>query len=114
MGPAGVNSLFYLWLMNKDSWEKLPPEAQKAIMDIQGQFEQKSLGISLEEEKISMAAAREAGHPIIELTPQELEMWMQVGEKVSLKWAEEIEAKGKAGRAVYEEAKRLIAKFNKE
>ena len=111
---VGVNSLIFGWWMNKDTWEKLPPEAQKAIMDLQDQFEQKSVNIGLENQKGSMAAAEKAGHPIIELTPQELEKWAAVGEKIQKKWIDDMEAKGKPGRAVYEAAKRLIEKFNKE
>jgi TRAP-type C4-dicarboxylate transport system substrate-binding protein len=114
MGPAGVNSLVYVWLMNEDSFEKLPPKAQKAIMDLQGPYEQKSLGISLEQQEMSMEAARKANHPIIELTPQELEKWIAVGEQVQKKWMNAMEAKGKPGKLIIDEAKRLIAKFNKE
>jgi TRAP-type C4-dicarboxylate transport system substrate-binding protein len=113
MGPAGINSLFLGWWMNEDTWEKLPPEAQKAIMDVQEEFEQKSFNIGQEQEKQSMAAAREAGHPIIELTPEELEQWAAVAEKVNQKWVDDLEAKGKPAKAIYKKAKKLIKKFNK-
>lgn len=113
MGPAGINSLFLGWWMNEDTWKKLPPEAQKAIMDIQEEFEQKSLNISLEQEITSMAAAREAGHPIIELTPQELKPWIAVAEKVNQKWVDDLEAKGKPAKAIYKKAQKVIKKLSK-
>jgi TRAP-type C4-dicarboxylate transport system substrate-binding protein len=114
MGPAGVNSLIFGWWMNEDTWKKLPPKAQKVIMDLQGPYEQKSVGISLDQQKMSVAAANKAGHPIIELTPQELEKWVAIGEQIQQNWIDKMEAKGKPGRMIIQKAKQLVEKYNKE
>jgi len=113
-GLAGVNSLILSWWFNQDSYDKLPPETQKAIMDLQPEYEQASLALSLNLQKLGQEGAQKAGHPIIELTPQEVDQWIKAAEPVQEKWVEDMEAQGKPGKAVYEEAKRLIAKFNQE
>lgn len=113
VGTAGVNSLICIWLMNNDSWNKLPPEAQKAIMDLQPQFEDKSLDLSLELQKKGQNEAREAGHKIIDVTPKELEQWIKSSESVREQWVKDMEAKGLPGKAIYKEAQKLIKKFNK-
>jgi TRAP-type C4-dicarboxylate transport system substrate-binding protein len=114
MGPSGVNSLFLGWWMNQKTWERLDPQAQKVIMNLQNQFEQESIGVNAKQVERAIAAANKAGHPIIELSPQELEKWTTVGEKIQQKWIDAMEAKGKPGKAIFEETKRQIAKFNQE
>jgi TRAP-type C4-dicarboxylate transport system substrate-binding protein len=113
VGKAGVNSLICIWLMNNDSWNKLPPEAKEAIMDLQPQFEDKQLALSLELQKLGQDIAREAGHKIIDVTPQELKQWIKASESVREQWVKDMEAKGKPGKAIYKEAQKLIKKFNK-
>ena len=113
-GYAGVNSLMLGWWINGDSWSKLPPEAQKAMIDVQPEIEKLSLDTSLKLQSIGQEKAREAGHEIIELTPEEVQQWIKASEPVREKWIADMEAKGKPGRAVYEEAKRLIAQFNED
>ena len=113
VGTAGVNSLICIWLMNNDSWNKLPPEAQEAIMELQPQYEDRQLALSLELQKLGQGIAREAGHEIIDVTPKELEQWVKASEPVRDQWVEDMEAKGKPGKAIYKKAQKLIKKFNK-
>jgi TRAP-type C4-dicarboxylate transport system substrate-binding protein len=113
VGLAGANSLMLGWWMNQDSWNKLPPEAQKAIIDIQPAIEEESLNMSLHLQKLGQEGAKKAGHEIIKLSPEEVEVWAKATASAREKWVASMEAKGKPGKAVYDEAQRLIAHFNK-
>lgn len=114
LGEAGIRSAVIGWWMNSDTLKKLPSDVQKIIMDLQPQFEQRAFKDNLADLNMSIESSRKAGHPIIELTPEELEPWMRIGESVQGQWAEEMESKGKPGKAILAEAKRKIAKFNQE
>jgi TRAP-type C4-dicarboxylate transport system substrate-binding protein len=114
LGETGIRSAVIGWWVNNDTFEKLPSNVQRIIMDLQPQFEQRAFKDNMADLKVSVENARKAGHPIIELTPQELEPWMRLGEGLQQQWAEEMESKGKPGKAILTEAKRTIAKFNQE
>ncbi|MDB9822353.1 TRAP transporter substrate-binding protein DctP [Deltaproteobacteria bacterium] len=111
-GPAGLWFVFSGWWMNMDSWNRLPPEAQKAFIDLQPWVEEEHLKLSLELEKKAQADADETGHKIINLTPEEIDLWVKETEPVREKWIADMEKKGKPGRAIYEEAQRLISLYN--
>ena len=59
------------------------------------------------------AEAEKMGHTIVKLTPEERELWVQASAPIRDKWIAEHEAKGLPGKAIYEEAKRLISKYSK-
>jgi TRAP-type C4-dicarboxylate transport system substrate-binding protein len=82
-------------------------------MDLQPQFEDKSLNLSLELQKKGQDEARKAGHEILDVTPQEFKQWVKASEPVREQWVKDMEAKGKPGKAIYKEAQKLIKKFNK-
>jgi TRAP-type C4-dicarboxylate transport system substrate-binding protein len=112
IGLAGANSLMLSWWMNEDTWNKLPPETREAIIEIQPAIQQESLQMSLKLQEIGQEGARKAGHEIIELPPDEVELWVKATAPVREKWIADMEAKGKPGKAVYDEAQRLIAEYN--
>ena len=111
-GGIGLNTLG--WYINMDTWNKLPPKAQKAFMDVQDWVEQETLKTDSGLIEVGLAAALKMGHPIQQLAPEERERWMKLAVPIHEKWIAAQEAKGLPGRAVYNEAKRLIAESYKK
>lgn len=112
-GDAGFGLIMHGFWMNQDVWNKLPPDIQKVFMECKGWVEQAIL--KLDEGIIVKARtkAKEMGHPVIRLTPQERELWVKTTEPLRQKWIADMEAKGLPGKAVYKEAQRLIKKYSK-
>ena len=94
------------------TWDKLPKQAQQAFMDLQPWVEQEDLQLNAQLIEQERANARKMGHPIIRLTPEQIELWTKAVTPIHEKWIAETEAKGLPARAVYDEAKRLIDKYN--
>jgi len=111
-GDAGFGLNMYGFWMNMKTWNKLPKKAQQAFMDLQPWVEQEDLHLNNRLIEQGRANARKMGHTIIKLTPEERELWTKAVLPLHEKWIAETEAKGLPGRAVYDEAKRLIAKYN--
>jgi TRAP-type C4-dicarboxylate transport system substrate-binding protein len=112
-GDAGFGLNMYGWWMNEKAWNKLPPQAQQAFMDLQPWVEQEDLQLNARLIDQERANAKKMGHPIIRLTPQEREQWVKAVLPLHKKWIAETEAKGLPARAVYDEAKRLIEMYQK-
>ena len=112
-GDAGFGLNMYGWWINEKSWNKLPKEAQKAFIDLQPWVEQEDLKLNTKLIDHARAQAEKMGHPIVKLTPEERERFAQVVLPIHKKWIADQEAKGLPGKAVYEEAKKLIAQYTK-
>lgn len=112
-GDAGFGLIMHGFWMNQDVWNKLPPDIQKVFMDCKEWVEQAILRLDDGIIVKARAKAKEMGHPVIQLTPQERELWVKATEPLRQKWIADMEAKGLPGKAVYKEAQRLIKKYTK-
>ncbi|MFC1532923.1 TRAP transporter substrate-binding protein DctP [Thermodesulfobacteriota bacterium] len=111
-GDAGFGLAMYGWWMNMKTWNKLPKQAQQAFMDLQPWIEQEDLQLNARLIDQARASAKKMGHSILSLTPTEREIWTKAMVPIHEKWIAEQEAKGLPGKAVYNEAKRLIAQYS--
>lgn len=107
------SSPFYV-AMNKRVWESLPPDVQKVI---DGLSEWASIEMAKTVDAVSAEAdvfAKNAGHEFISPTAQALEEIRAPIRSVNEAWAKDMDAKGKPGTAILEEAnaslKRHMAK----
>ena len=112
-GESGCGMQPYLYLFNPDSFNSLPPDIQKIILDLE-EWET--------EQRISRDGAflegvieqdKEWDHTFIYLTPEEIKVWENACLPIHEKWIEEYEAKGYPAQAIYDEARRLIAEYQK-
>jgi TRAP-type C4-dicarboxylate transport system substrate-binding protein len=112
-GKGGFGTIMHGFWMNSEVFNKLPPEAQKAFMELKPWAEQE--GLKLDDKLIGKgrAAAEKMGHEMIDLTAEEIETWIKATEPVREKWVATMESKGKPGKAIYDEAQRLISIYNK-
>jgi TRAP-type C4-dicarboxylate transport system substrate-binding protein len=112
-GDAGFGLSMYGWWMNMKTWNKLPKQAQKAFIDLRDWGQQEDLKINTRLIERGRSEARKMGHPIITLAPEEQEKWVKLARPIHEKWIKDQEAKGLPGRAIYDEAKRLIKQYSK-
>ncbi len=117
MTEIDVDVVQYALAMNKESWNRLPPDIQEAIMSVSGIYGAEFAGNAewgLEEQKRDIAAAKAAGYEIeqVSLDPGELDKWKEIGGKpVWDEWVAGTEAKGLPGQKVLDGALRLIEKY---
>jgi TRAP-type C4-dicarboxylate transport system substrate-binding protein len=110
-GPGGCEQLGIYTLFSLKTWNKLPPDIQKIIMDVSAWAAEDFTATRAAEIEKARALCEEAGHTIIELTPEEIQVWIDWAKPIHEHWIEETEAKGLPARAVLEEAKRLIKAY---
>jgi TRAP-type C4-dicarboxylate transport system substrate-binding protein len=104
-------------IMNKDKWNSLPPDIQKAINSECGYDACRWLG-SHYSDALDDAGLKEmdeyaakTGHRLVDYTlpPDELARWMQVGGRPLWDaWVKRVSAKGLPGQAVLDELLRLV------
>jgi TRAP-type C4-dicarboxylate transport system substrate-binding protein len=112
-GDAGFGMQMQCMFMNMKTWNELPPDIQKIFMDLQPWVQKEIIKIDTQLTENAMAEAEKAGHKMNHLTKQEIELWTQATAPVREKWISSQEAKGNPAKAIYDDAKRLIAKYNK-
>ncbi len=109
---TGLYTAVFLFAMNKARYESLPPEL-KAVID-------RNSGLALAEhagrvwdaaEAPGIAAAKARGNTIFTLSDDEVARWKAATRPVIDRWIAETDARGLDGRALYEEAKALVARY---
>jgi TRAP-type transport system periplasmic protein len=102
-------------LMNKQSYAKLPPDLKKVIDNNSGEWLAKELGRRWEQDDVpSRVKAKKLGHEIIEIPDAEQDRWREATKSVYDSWVKSMDAKGLPGRAMLEDAERLVAKYKAE
>lgn len=97
--------------MNKDRWESLPEDVQKAFRDASGSDWVRQVGeIWAASDDFGIGLATKAGNTHITLTPEETAAFNEVLEPVVGRWAEEVSEKGIDGNALVEKARAAIEK----
>ncbi len=104
-------------IMNAGTWNKLPPDVQKAIMSVSGysgaQFAGDG-GWGFEARDIVLEAAKKAGYTLekIDVTPAEFAKWKEIaGKPLWDKWVKDMEAKGLPGQKVLDKTLSLLDKY---
>jgi TRAP-type C4-dicarboxylate transport system substrate-binding protein len=104
----------FAWVMNLDTWNKLPSDLQDTINDM---FESGYFAklyddmIWTEEEAIRSVAPSEYNATIIELSADETARWEKAVDEVAEKWVADLEAKGLPGRKVLDKVYELENKY---
>ena len=104
------HDLFYM-VMNQNTWNKLPPEAQKAFEEFSGDWAVDFIGKA--QDKFDKEAQDEAigkGLELITLSPQEQARWRKILIPVQEQYATELESKKLPGKKIAEELKSFLEK----
>jgi TRAP-type C4-dicarboxylate transport system substrate-binding protein len=95
--------------MNKNTWNRLPKDIQQVITDVTNEMMPDTLCAAVTAEKeLGKKGALERNNPIYEMPAAERARWVALGKPVYEKWVKDMEVKGLPGRAVYDEAVRLM------
>lgn len=104
------NTTFYV--MNARKWKKLSTDVQKIIEELNIGVGKAELAIQTDMEKKSRKLAENMGHTFITNTPEVQAQWEEKVKNVQENWIKEVESKGKPGRTVFNEVRKLAAKYS--
>ena len=114
---AGDNALyntFFIWAMNKNSYNKLPDDL-KAIIDANSGIDASGwAGRAMDEgDDRSLEVAQGTGNPIHTLSDEATAEIKAIGDKLVSDWIAEMEGKGLPGQQMYDDAVQMIANESK-
>ncbi len=102
-------ALAYGTIMNMNTWNKLPKDIQKVITDVTNEMMPDKLCAAVSAEKeIGKQQTLDRGQEIYEMPAKERARWVATGKPTYDKWVKDMEAKGLPGRAILDEAIRLM------
>jgi len=100
-------------LMNKNTWNKLPPDVQKVFEEMGEEFVATfdSVMYKVEEQRLADARAKYTNIQFSELPTEELSRWVQADKPVFDAFAAELEAKGLPGKNLQNDFLQLEKKY---
>lgn len=109
--PAFPGPLFVMFV-NKNKWNKLPSDLQKAIMSVSADVGSRLYGEGdLKTSQIVMDRIREKGGEIITITPEEEDRWAGFAKPMQEKIIAGLEKKGLPARAFLNEIIRMVKEY---
>lgn len=106
------NSIF-VWAMNQASYNRLPPDLKKVIDNNSGLETCKWIGKTYAGwTTISRKVAADHHNTINILRDYEFNRWVKATETVDDEWIKEVNAKGGNGKALLNDARALLKKYN--
>ena len=101
-----------IMIMNKRSYDRLPPALKKAIDDNSGEWLAKDFGQRWEnDDGPAVAKAKALHHEIIQIPAAEQARWKKAAQPAYGQWIKEMDAKGMPGAKMVEDAEQLIARY---
>ncbi len=112
-GDRALYNTYFIWAMNKDSYERLPDDL-KAVIDANSGLEASGwAGRAMDEgDKLGKQVVSDRGNEIVVLDDETTAKIRRIGEDLTQAWIEEVTAKGLAGAAMVEDARALVAKHS--
>ncbi|MTI18864.1 TRAP transporter substrate-binding protein [Rhodobacteraceae bacterium RKSG542] len=112
-GKARFGTAVFQVSMNKDRWESLPEDVQKAFRDASGPEWWGKVGdIWRGTDDFGINFATKAGNTHITLSEEETNAFNEALEPVVNRWVEEVAEKGIDGQALVEKARMLVEKHS--
>jgi TRAP-type C4-dicarboxylate transport system substrate-binding protein len=111
-GDKALYNLYFIWAMNKDSYESLPDDLKAVIDANSGMFASAWAGRAHDlGDADGRAQMREAGNEIATLSEAATAEMKELGREVRQEWIDEVTAKGLDGAALVDDAQRLMNKY---
>lgn len=102
--------VFFL-AMNQKKWDSLPPDIQKTITELSGQFGAQMYGRTFDEASaVGKTEAPKKGVEVLQLSDQERKRWEQVATPIWDEWVKSVESKGVNGKALLDKIKQVVEK----
>lgn len=112
-GERGLYTQFFLFVMNKDSYNRLPADLQKVIDNNSGVELAGFIGRQFDKnEKSGHEIAVKQGNEFYTLTTEETSQWRKAMQPVTDQWINEMNSAGRDGKALYQKADDLIRKYS--
>jgi TRAP-type transport system periplasmic protein len=110
-GPTGLFTQTFALVMNRASYDQLPPDL-KAVIDKNAGVETAALfGRAMDDgDKAGLEVAKKAGNNIVTLDAAETKRWQTAAMAVEADWIKEVQGKNMDGAKLVSEARALIAK----
>jgi TRAP-type C4-dicarboxylate transport system substrate-binding protein len=101
-------------IMNKDSWNKIPPDIQKLIDEKYApMLQQKLVEIQKGLAQASIDKATKAGHTFATCSPDQYKLWVDaMTAQIEKVWIAPNEAKGLPARAIYNDFRALAKQYS--
>ncbi len=113
--PFLYNTLFFI-TMNIDKWNSLSPEIQKAIEGVNEEYHSEiAMGLWDKQNEAALKwAVEEMGMEVIELSEDEMALWISKVEPIQMEYVEEMDGKGLNGQEILDTVKKLADEYNKD
>jgi len=113
-GDNALYNTFFIWGMNKNSYNQLPDDL-KAIIDKNSGMEASAwLGnTQVEGDATGLKITEGTGNKIVTLSDDVTAEIRAIGDKVVADWIAEMDAAGLPGQAMVDDARAMIAKYSK-
>jgi len=113
---VGISSTVFFFVMNKKAWDKLPPDVQKVINELSGEYLCADMNGKIADRTVVgvYKKLKAAGDVIYTLPPAELKVWEKSVEPAFGEWVTAMEGKGLPGKKVLEEALQMKKECSKK
>ena len=110
---VSLYTLTFVLAMNKDKYESLPADLQKVIDDNSGLEFSVFAGTTQEAaDGPARQLAVDRGNNIVTVSGADVDAWRAAAQPIYDEWVADMNAKGKDGQALIDEARALIAKYS--
>jgi TRAP-type transport system periplasmic protein len=112
-GDGGCSTTMQIYIVNNDSWNKLPSDLQKVLADSFKWQCDEMVKTDMSEQSGIINDLKAAKHTFVNLKPEEISLWMDAARPRHQSWVKENTDRGLPGQAVYDETLRLIKQYSK-
>jgi TRAP-type transport system periplasmic protein len=103
----------FIFGMNQAKYDSLPADLKVIIDKNSGAELSQTIGRYWDEAtEVGQKSARDRGNTFIQLSPQETDRWMSAAVSLQDDWASDMDKKGLPGKAMLQDAKDMIKKYN--
>lgn len=114
-GDHGLYTQTFGFIMNLDSYNRLPDDLKKVIDANSGAAVAAEFGRAMDAgDAAGLKMAQDLGNNIVTLDEGETARWKEVANATVEQWYKDMEAAGADGRALYKQATELVAKHAKK
>lgn len=113
-GDHALYTAAFIFAMNKAKYDAMPDDLKKILDDNSGAVAGAWAGGAMEEQDApARKVAVDRKNNIVRIEGAELERWKEAAKPVIAAWVAEMDAKGRPGQAMVDDARALIAKYTK-
>ncbi|WP_221796139.1 TRAP transporter substrate-binding protein [Oceanobacter mangrovi] len=113
-GDRGLYTQFFLFVMNKKTYDSLPADLQKVIDNNSGLDEARRMGYEFDQAELpGYDVSKKEGNKFYTISPEEYASWKAKMQPITDDWIADMNDEGKDGTRLYKEANDLIEKYKK-